>query len=89
MYQPSLKSCGIMLVALVSSVWADDDPESSVSVQKAPAVSETLPRQIVNLTDLVMDHHIDPPTRQGMLLAGTKALFKQILGEESRPVAGM
>jgi carboxyl-terminal processing protease len=36
---------------------------------------EAAARQLWALTDLVLDNHIDPPSRQQMLLAGTKAFL--------------
>jgi C-terminal peptidase prc len=56
----------VCLLALSSSAWADeegDTDEASVSEVNA-------------IIDVVLDHHIDPPTKQEMVLSGVRALFR-------------
>jgi carboxyl-terminal processing protease len=52
--------------------------------ERAPKKDGTDPAQLASFaeplwgfTDLVLQHHVDPPTRQEMLLAATKAVFQK------------
>src|SRR4051794_8535630 len=42
--------------------------------QEKPFDATALARRVWTITDLVLEHHVRPPTRQEMLLAGVKAL---------------
>jgi carboxyl-terminal processing protease len=40
----------------------------------APAMPADLARRVLEITDAVLEHHIDPPARQQMILSGIKSL---------------
>ena len=68
-------------VALVVAVFscieaARADEPSPTSSSTAPKVPPDLARRIGEITDAVLQHHIDPPARQQMILAGVKALYR-------------
>jgi carboxyl-terminal processing protease len=66
----------VLLASFPICVFAMAD--EGVPVQKAetePAAPQAFAARLLNVTDVVLAHHVDPPTRQQMLLAGTKALF--------------
>ncbi len=42
----------------------------------APKPSPDLAKRVQEITDAVLDHHIDPPARQQMILSGIKALYQ-------------
>ena len=42
----------------------------------APAMPPDLARHVQEVTDTVLEHHIDPPARQQMILSGIKALYR-------------
>ena len=50
-----------------------DEPSKTPS--KASQVSPGLVKLVQNITDTVLEHHIDPPARQQMILSGIKALY--------------
>jgi carboxyl-terminal processing protease len=66
----ALAACACCTVALADDVL----PKSSKPARKAPA---ELARQIMEITDAVLEHHVDPPTRQQMILDGVKALYRK------------
>src|SRR6185436_17629294 len=39
-------------------------------------VAEALVAKMLTITDLVLSNHVDPPTRQEMILEGVKSLFQ-------------
>ena len=51
----------------------DTSPKPSSTEAKVPA---DLARRIGEVTDAVLQHHIDPPARQQMILGGIKALYQ-------------
>ena len=65
--------CVVILALSLSSVVAfaaGDDAEN------ARDESTSFGSRILAITDVVLQNHIDPPTRQEMILAGTKALYR-------------
>lgn len=50
-------------------------PAGSVSESEERLPFETLAREVQSITDAVLAQHVDPPTRQEMWLAGTKAML--------------
>jgi carboxyl-terminal processing protease len=42
----------------------------------APAMPPDLARRVQEVTDAVLEHHIDPPTRQQMILSGLHTLYR-------------
>ncbi|MGO9465680.1 MAG: S41 family peptidase [Isosphaeraceae bacterium] len=59
-----------------SSVVISDDapPTPSPPTRAVPA---DLAKRVLEITDAVLEHHIDPPTRQQMVLGGIKALYRK------------
>ena len=56
------------------ATFADDaSPTPSSTAPKVPA---DLAKRIGEITDAVLEHHIDPPARQQMILGGVKALYR-------------
>lgn len=56
------------------TTFADDaSPTPSSTASKVPA---DLATRIGRITDTVLANHIDPPTRQQMILGGLKALYR-------------
>src|SRR5437762_1821425 len=55
--------------------------DKKAAVEKAstppPPTPERLASRLWAVTELVLDQHVDPPSRQEMLLGGTKALFRK------------
>jgi carboxyl-terminal processing protease len=60
------------------------DPPAAA--KESPPRPESLARRLWTLTELVLDNHFEPPTRQEMLLAAVKGLLKQA---GVRPPAGL
>jgi len=52
----------------------DSSPPPSAPARKDPA---DLAKRVLEITDAVLEHHIDPPTRQQMVLGGIKALYRK------------
>src|SRR5262245_41367985 len=73
------QSSFVALVTLFFSLPAPPlQPETWASRSKTPSVPDdasTFARRVWALTDLILEHHVAPPTRQEMLLAGVKALY--------------
>jgi carboxyl-terminal processing protease len=57
---------------VICSQLAAADQASPTPAHKLPP---DLPRRIVEITDAVLANHIDPPTRQQMIVIGVKALY--------------
>jgi carboxyl-terminal processing protease len=52
----------------------DASPKQSAGAHKTPA---ELAKRVMDITDAVLEHHLDPPTRQQMILDGVKALYRK------------
>jgi len=56
--------------------------QAAIADQPSRAPSPKLPadfaRRIGEITDAVLEHHIDPPARQQMILGGIKAVYKAV-----------
>jgi carboxyl-terminal processing protease len=67
----------IGLIALVtasaSAAALADGPQANLSVA-APELPPDLAQRVQEITDVVLEHHLDPPARQQMILSGIKAL---------------
>ncbi len=74
------KRCCVIVWLLLSSNGAlaavGDD------VEKAPDGPRAIEARVLAISDVVLQNHIDPPTRQQMILAGVKALYRA----DKRPV---
>ncbi len=67
--------CSLALVFYLDPQVAIAD-EASTSPSSAPKSPVDLARRICEITDVVLAYHIDPPTRQQMILSAIKALYK-------------
>src|SRR2546421_12222792 len=81
-----------MALSLPRLVGGDGPPQVVASGKgdagKAKAVTpESLAHQIWIMTDTILDHHIDPPARQTMLLGSLQALT--IPGTKKAPLGPM
>jgi carboxyl-terminal processing protease len=64
------------VIAVVCSQPALADDSSPAPLTPSPKIPADLAKRIGDVTDAVLEHHIDPPTRQQMILGGIKALYK-------------
>jgi carboxyl-terminal processing protease len=73
-----LVGVGLALAAILgaSGAPADEPPATGFTPQQA----NELAKLATQITDAVLDHHIDPPARQQMLLDGVKALYAKAQG---------
>jgi carboxyl-terminal processing protease len=76
-----------LLTAAFAGVSLADGPRPPSAPVPAPAMPADLARQVRELTDAVLEHHIDPPARQQMILAGIKALDR-VAGVPAPPRLG-
>ena len=69
-------TCFLLLVGNVAmSPQADAGPPPPVSVSEAHIPAD-LPKRVQDITDTVLKHHMDPPTRQEMVLGGVKGVYR-------------
>jgi carboxyl-terminal processing protease len=73
-----------LISIVVSSVAALASPQAACAEGPHPSPSAAspklppdLPRRIQEITDVVLEHHIDPPARQQMILSGLKAMYRE------------
>src|SRR5579863_2283504 len=73
-------SCVFVAVMLLHStpLLADSKEKPEPCVQEQPLSIETLTQQVEEIIDAVLAHHINPPTRQEMWLAGAKAMLARV-----------
>jgi carboxyl-terminal processing protease len=64
----------VVLSLLVSPVLAEPATQNLTGSGERLSI-ESLARQVQSITDVVLAQHVNPPTRQEMWLAGTKALL--------------
>ncbi len=62
-------------------------PSAATAPVPAPAMPADLARHVQEITDAVLEHHIDPPARQQMVLSGIKAMYRAA-GVSSPPGLG-
>jgi carboxyl-terminal processing protease len=62
----------IAVIFVVSEAVQADQPAPAT----APQHSTEFARRITEITDVVLEHHLDPPTRQQMIASGFKSLYK-------------
>lgn len=76
--QVGLRSFLVVLVAAIGAMSADASAGEKGSERQSVNASEQeyLATDVTELADVVLDKHIDPPTRQQMLLAGVKAVYR-------------
>jgi carboxyl-terminal processing protease len=68
-------ACTLAAFVYCTSVLSDD-------VSRAPSASADniraeLPKRVLEITDVVLEHHVDPPARQQMILDGIKSLYRK------------
>ncbi len=63
------------VIAIVYSQSALADDPSPTPSTSSPKYTADLAKRIGEVTDAVLEHHIDPPARQQMILGGIKALY--------------
>ena len=71
-------ACLMAFVIAIISVSAEtitDNPLPTPGVS-APKPTADLAKQVQEITTAVLDHHLDPPARQQMILSGIKALYR-------------
>jgi carboxyl-terminal processing protease len=69
---------GGLFSSLTVRLQADDSPaklDKSADSKELPYQAAPFARRLWIITDTVLEHHVDPPTRQEMFLAGLKGLF--------------
>ena len=77
-----LESIGLIasLMAAAGVALADGPQPPPFSAATTPAPAPAMPadlaRHVQEITDAVLENHIDPPARQQMILAGIKALYR-------------
>jgi hypothetical protein len=65
---------GSLVTAAVAGIALADGPQPPIAPVPAPALPPDLARQVQEITEVVLENHIDPPARQQMVLSGIKAL---------------
>ena len=79
----------VILVTLIGITVADVPAAENVAELEGASASgqRDLPGEVMELSDVVLDKHVDPPVRQQMLLAGLKAVFRSTGQEVPRGLA--
>jgi carboxyl-terminal processing protease len=70
-----------MFSVVADGVALADDGQPTTTVMRtaqvpAPAMPADLSRRVQEVADVVLEHHIDPPARQQMILSGIKMLYR-------------
>ena len=77
--KPQFGRAGFRAIVVAVAI-AGSRAASANEPQPVPTTSPQLPAglagRIQHLTDVVLEHHIDPPARQQMILSGIKAIYK-------------
>jgi carboxyl-terminal processing protease len=71
----SLATIGFVLGSLLLAMPASLQSAEQNADLDASLSSENLHHYVFAITDVILDHHIDPPTRQEMILAGLKSVL--------------
>jgi carboxyl-terminal processing protease len=66
----------LSMTALVDSRMAIADHPSLTASTPSPKVPPGLAKLAGEITDVVLEHHLDPPARQQMILGGIKGLYR-------------
>ncbi len=66
----------IVVAAAISGSRAASADEPKLTTSTPSHLPSGLAGRIQHITDVVLEHHIDPPARQQMILSGIKALYK-------------
>ncbi|MDF1747101.1 MAG: PDZ domain-containing protein, partial [Gimesia sp.] len=70
------------LVILAICIFSHDAFATDKGANQAPHNAKSFESRMLTITDVVLEQHIDPPTRQQMILAGVKALYQT----DKRPI---
>jgi len=64
------------LAAIAESAPVHEDGPAPARASSPPKLPADLVKRVVEISDIVLEHHVDPPTRQQMVLAGVKGLYR-------------
>ena len=68
---------GLSVAALVLAQAATGgEPSSQAKNKLSPTLAADVARRVMEITDAVLEHHIDPPARQQMILDGIEGLYQ-------------
>ena len=70
----SIVASSVAALASLQAALADGPPPSPSAL--SPKLLPDLPKRVQEITEVVLEHHIDPPARQQMILSGIKALYQ-------------
>jgi carboxyl-terminal processing protease len=62
-----------LLLVLATGLLASADKQDAKAVALSP---ETVARRLARITEVILDNHVQPPTRQEMILAAVRALLE-------------
>jgi carboxyl-terminal processing protease len=85
-----MASIGLIIMlsaATTGNALADGPQPPPTAPEPAPAMPPDLARQVQEITEVVLENHIDPPARQQMILSGIKALDR-VAGVPTPPGLG-
>ncbi len=85
-----MTSIGLIALSAAASTGtalADNPRPATTAHAPAPAMPADLVRQVQEITEVVLEHHLDPPARQQMILSGIKALHR-VAGVPTPPNLG-
>jgi carboxyl-terminal processing protease len=68
--------CFFALAAFVDSPRVTADEPSRTPSASTSKFSPDLSKRVIEITDAVLEHHIDPPALQQMILGGAKGLYR-------------
>lgn len=73
---PSSILVGLVGLLLISGSFRQAAADSKGPTEAKPESPQELGKHIQDLTDTVLQHHLDPPAHQQMILAGIKSLYQ-------------
>lgn len=80
----------IGMVMLAGAAAFGDEPDQAAQPSLVGGSLPEFAHRAFQITDVVLDHHVEPPTRQEMLLCGLTALLGEAAPEDlSRAVSGV
>ena len=66
-------SFSVIVLAYSTAIGGEPSPAVAAATSKVPL---GVAKVTCDITDVVLDQHIDPPARQQMILGGVKALYR-------------
>jgi carboxyl-terminal processing protease len=80
--KPSVANIAVLLISMSMTAGALSHASSADDVSRAPSTGSGVPPRLAErvwqITEIVLEHHIDPPARQQMILSGIKALYSAV-----------